>query len=116
MKKILVVDDDKDIAEVVKMILISHGFDVLTHNTGFNVPDIVKEYKPDLILLDIRLPGKLGTEICKELKEVSKYPPILLFSAHAKEGESFSICNADGFIQKPFDVKKLIDTINLHTA
>ena len=114
MKKILVVDDDKDILDVVEHILVSHGFDVQTHSTGLNVPDIVMHYHPNLILLDIRLPGKLGTEVCKELKQIHTNLPILLFSAHADQGEAFAICDADGFIQKPFDTKNLIDTINFH--
>ena len=114
MKKILLVDDDKDILNVVQQILVSHGFDVKTHSTGLNVPDIVMHYHPNLILLDIRLPGKLGTEVCKELKQIHTNLPILLFSAHADQGEAFAICNADGFIQKPFDIKNLIDTINVH--
>ena len=114
MKKILVVDDDEAILNVVKLILTSHGFDVQTHSTGLNVPDIVMHYHPNLILLDIRLPGKLGTEVCKELKQIHTNLPIILFSAHAEQGKAFAICDADGFIQKPFDIKNLIDTINLH--
>ncbi len=116
MKKILVVDDDHDISAVVKMILVSKGYDVLTHDTGLHVPDIVNKFQPNLILLDVRLPGKFGTQVCQELKEVSDYPPILLFSAHAKEGDSFAICNADGFIQKPFEVKQLISVIQEHVG
>ena len=114
MKKILVVDDDAAILHVVKLILTSHGFDVQTHSTGLNVPEIVMHYHPNLILLDIRLPGKLGTEVCKELKQIHTNLPIILFSAHADQGEAFAMCDADGFIQKPFDIKNLIDTINLH--
>jgi DNA-binding response OmpR family regulator len=114
MKKILVVDDDKAILQVVKLVLTSHGFDVQTHSTGLNLPDIVMHYHPNLILLDIRLPGKLGTEVCKELKQIDTNLPIIFLSAHAEQGEAFAICHADGFIQKPFDIKKLIDTINLH--
>jgi two-component system, OmpR family, response regulator VicR len=114
VKKILVVDDDEDILHIVQHILITHGFDVQTHSTGLNVPDIVMHYHPNLILLDIRLPGKLGTEVCKELKQIHSNLPILLFSAHANKGQAFALCHADGFIQKPFDIKNLIDTINLH--
>jgi DNA-binding response OmpR family regulator len=114
MKKILVVDDDEHILHLVKHILNSHGFNVQTHSTGLNVPDIVMHYHPNLILLDIRLPGKLGTEVCKELKQIHHNLPIILFSAHADQGKAFAICDADGFIEKPFDIKNLIDTINLH--
>ena len=114
MKKILVVDDNVDILNIVQHILITHGFDVQTHSTGLNVPDIVMHYHPNLILLDIRLPGKLGTEVCKDLKQINSNLPIILFSAHAEQGKVFDLCDADGFLQKPFEIKNLIDLINLH--
>src|SRR5258706_7157112 len=115
MKKILVVDDDASILEIVSIILTSYGFEVKTHPTGFNVPDIVLYYHPNLILLDISLPGKLGTEICKELKQLNSKLPIILFSAHwGKRKDVISISDADDFIEKPFDVRDLINTINLH--
>ena len=94
MKKILIVDDDEGILEIVGHILTSYGFDVKTHSTGFNVPDVVLYYHPNLILLDIRLPGKLGTEICKELKQIDSKLPIVLFSAHAEKGKALGICGA----------------------
>jgi DNA-binding response OmpR family regulator len=111
MKKILVVDDDKDIVEITSRILKFQGFDVKTHLTGLNVPEIVQEYQPDLMLLDIRLPGKTGTEVCKEVRSTNTHVPILFFSAHARE-EVLNECGADGFIKKPFDMKHLIDTIS----
>ena len=83
-----------------------------THSNGFNVPLIVNDYKPDLILLDVRLPdGRLGTEISKELKQVYSMP-IVLFSAELQV--SFKDCDADDFIKKPFDVNRLLDVINSH--
>jgi DNA-binding response OmpR family regulator len=111
MKKILVVDDDEDILFVVKIILEKHGFEVRTHATGLGVHDVVIHYLPNLILLDIRLPGRLGTEICKELKKVCSIP-IILFSAHIREAEAIEECGADCFIQKPFDIDNLVTTIN----
>ncbi len=114
MQKVLLVDDDPGITEVVQIILSSNGYAVYTHSTGFNVPELVKSYDPDLILLDINLPGKQGTQICKELKAISNLPPILFFSAHASETEANSICKADGFIPKPFDVNKFIEIVRLH--
>ena len=113
MKKILIVDDDEDILEVVKWILKSQGFDVHTHSTGLNVTEVVMNYAPDIILLDIRLRGKLGTQVCKELKQIYT-TPIILFSAHTKQDHALSICHADAFIQKPFDMEQLVNTINLY--
>ncbi len=114
MKKVLLVDDDPGIAEVVKIILTDDGYAVRIHSTGYSVPEVVKEYDPNLILLDIGLPGKSGTTICKELKEISDVPPILFFSAHAREEASIALCKADGFIQKPFDVKNLLKEVRSH--
>jgi len=111
MKKILVVDDDQDILEVVKIALEFYGLEVKTHSTGLKVPDVVQEYQPHLILLNIFLPGKPGTEICKELKQSNSKIPIILFSAHAEKGKTFSAFNADGFIQKPFDIPQFVNTI-----
>ena len=113
MKKILLVDDDEDILDAVKSILTLNGFDVQTHSSNSNVSEIVKWNYPNLILLDIRFFGKLGTEICKELKEIYDIP-IILLSADTKHGNKFEQFNADAFIQKPFDIKQLVDTINLH--
>jgi DNA-binding response OmpR family regulator len=114
MKKILIVDDDNDILEITSRILKFEGFQVKTHSTGLHVPEIVQQYQPDLILLDIRLPGKLGTEVCKEVKSYNRYLPVLFFSAHAKEGDILDECGADGFIKKPYDMKLLVSTINQH--
>src|SRR4029078_4080735 len=98
MKKILIVDDDEGILDIVSRILTSHGFEVKTHSTGFNVPGVVLYYHPNLILLDIRLPGKLGTEICKELKQLDSDLPIVLFSAHAEKANAIGSCVADDFL------------------
>ena len=114
MKKVLVIDDDLDVLEVVKLILTSYGFEVRLHDTGLNVPEIVLDFQPDLILLDIRLPGKSGTEICKELKEQDCVIPIILFSAHAMQTNFLDSFGADAFIAKPFDVKNLVNTVKLH--
>ena len=113
MKKILVIDDDQNILEAVSLFLTSYGFDVKTHSNGFNVPDIVLHYHPNLLLLDIRLPGKLGTEICKELKQLNSKLPIILFSANSEKVSAMA-SQANDFIEKPFDIKDLMNTINLH--
>jgi DNA-binding response OmpR family regulator len=114
MKKVLVVDDDENILEVIKIILTSSGFEVRTHSTGLNVPEVVLDFEPDLILLDIRLPGKLGTEICKELKQLDCKVPIILFSAHSQQANFLDLFGADAFMRKPFDVKDLVNTVKLY--
>jgi DNA-binding response OmpR family regulator len=113
MKKILVIDDDEDIVDVVKHLLVSHGFEVYTHSTSFDIPNVIKLYHPNLILLDILFFGKSGIEICKELKQQLTIP-IILFSADVEKGKKFSECSADAFIPKPFDANKFLDTISSH--
>ena len=114
MKKILVVDDDVDILFVIEHLLRLKGFDVRTHATGLGIPDIVIQYAPDLILLDVMLPGKKGTQVCKELKVVHPNIPIILFSANPEKGKVFEIYKADDFISKPLDVENLINSIKFH--
>jgi len=113
MKKILIVDDDEAILDVVKHLFISHGFNVQTHSTGLNVQEVVMNYNPSLILLDINLPGKSGTQICKELKQKLSIP-IILFSAHANKRKAVEESNADDFIEKPFEINHLINTVSSH--
>ena len=75
--------------------------------------EVVLDLKPDLILLHLRLPGKLGTEICKELREHCQIP-IILFSAHTDELKFLNTFGANAFIRKPFYVKDLVNTGKLH--
>ena len=114
-EKILVVDDDEDILYAVRHLLTSLGFEIQTHSTGLSVPEVVLAFQPDLILLDIRLPGKLGTEICKELKELNYEIPIILFSAHHNYDVNFlATFGANDFIRKPFEIMDLLNTFKLH--
>jgi DNA-binding response OmpR family regulator len=112
-KTILIVDDEKDILEVVQYILIQKGFNVFTHTSGLQVPEAVQFYHPDLILLDIGLPGKSGTDVCVELKKKFSIP-ILLFSALAEKCYTYKEYNADGCILKPFDINNLVSSVNAH--
>ena len=114
MKKILVVGDDKNILSIVKHILISYGFHVKTHSTGLNVPDIVMHYHPNIILLEKNLAAKLNIEIRIELNQIHMHLPIILFSAQVEEENSLDLCNGDKSLQKPFAIKDLIKTVNLH--
>ena len=113
MRKILIIDDDVDVLELVKLILLLNNFDVVTHSTALNVDDVVMNWHPDLILLDVRLPQKSGIQVCRELKKTHTIP-IILFSAHDNEQNSYRECGAVAFISKPFDLKHLLNTIHSH--
>ncbi len=111
MKKVLVIDDDPDILYLVKYVLMNAGFEVYTYNTGIGVPAKVIACRPDVILLDIMLPGRIGTEICKDLRKDFSIP-IIFFSAHANKQQVLQECEAYGFIPKPFDINDMVDTIS----
>lgn len=113
MKKILLIEDDTNFVEIVEFVLTTYGFEVKSHLTGLDVPGIVEKYDPDLILLDIHLPGKSGIAICKHLKLTSAIP-IILFSTQDNKEQLVKECNADGFLEKPFDINELICSIGLH--
>jgi len=107
MKKVLVVEDDKEMMDIVVYILKTYGFSVNIHPTGLHVD------KPDLILLDLRLPGKSGQQVCKELKQRFAIP-IILFSAEPNQKQLVKECNANAFLGKPFDINEMIVSIGLH--
>ena len=109
-KRILIIEDDNDISEIVKHMLENDGFNVCTHNSGLEVPEAVHYYQPHLILLDIQLPGKSGTEVCKEIKQLHSIP-VILFSAYTLQQNVYNNSEADAFIQKPFEIKDLLGTI-----
>src|SRR4051794_12228848 len=112
LEKILIVDDDLDILEVLKLLLRKNGYDVILLSEAKKVIDTVKEAKPDIVLLDINLSGYDGREICKYLKTVLNVSiPIVLFSANAIYKNSFKEYFANDFLEKPFEVKKLLSLL-----
>ncbi len=113
MAKILVIDDDKDILEVVKTILGNEGHDVETISEWPEVYGKIKLYKPDLVILDIFISGSDGRVICKELKK-SKTTiniPVILFSASNRLESYTKDSNAQGFLKKPFQVNDLLEIV-----
>lgn len=108
-KKIFVVDDEIKILEVVKSYLEREGFSVITETNGNNVLDTFKKEKPDLVILDLMLPGISGEELCKRLRQFSNVP-ILMLTAKVQESDKingFSI-GADDYITKPFSPRELV--------
>ena len=115
MNKILVVDDDLDILEVLRFLLKKNGFDVIALSEAQKVIETVKTANPDIILLDINLSGYDGREICKYLKTTLNLKlPIILFSANISYKNSYKDSHADDFLEKPFEVKKLLSVLRSH--
>ena len=117
IKKILVVDDDEGILEVVQIVLEGEGYRVQTSLNGESLQNL-KDDMPDLILLDVLLSGEDGRSICKRLKGDVKtaHIPIIVLSAHSDASKLAVTIGADGFLEKPFDVDVLIEVVERHLA
>ena len=111
-KRILVVEDDAALARVLRDNLFSQGFDVHCVADGDLVEDKAKEFSPDLILLDVMLPGKDGFALCAALKRCSRTPVVLL-TARSQRSDTLLGLNlgADDYITKPFDLEELLARI-----
>lgn len=115
MPRIYVIDDDKDLLTVVKSLLLKKGFDVSTFIDWRIAREAIKFLEPQLILLDVFLPGIDGLDICRRLKAspATRHIPIVLFSAFPKIAETaIHDYGADDFIAKPFEVSDLIKKLH----
>ena len=114
-RKILVVDDEKQLVDLIKVRLETNDFEVLTAYDGQEGLARAKKENPDLIILDLMLPKMDGYKVCRMLKFDEKYRkiPIILFTAKAQEedvklGEEVG---ADAYVTKPFESQVLLDKI-----
>jgi len=108
-KKILVVDDEKPISDIIKFNLVKEGFNVEVAYDGDEALKLVYQYQPDLILLDVMLPKLDGFQVCRKVRESFSIPIIMLT---AKEEEVDKVLGlelgADDYITKPFGMRELI--------
>lgn len=114
MPRILILDDDKDLLTVVKSLLRKKGFDVFAFSDWRMAWNSVRTYNPQLILLDVFLPGTDGLDVCKKLKSCSftRNIPILMFSSYPNIAETaINEFGADDFIAKPFETSEIIKKI-----
>ena len=110
--KILIVDDDANICELLRLYLEKDGFDTVVANDGEQAVEYASKYSPDLILLDIMLPKLDGWQVCREIRKTSETPIITLTA----KGETFDKIlglelGADDYVSKPFDTKEVIARI-----
>ncbi len=112
-KRILVVDDEPDILEFLRIILQEEGYEVETREAGCLEELWYNRSLPDLILMDILLSGQDGRELVKSLKsqQETKQIPVLMFSANPSAQETARQAGADDFLEKPFDIDVLLAKI-----
>ena len=119
MQRILAVDDDKDILEILQYILEDSGYEVETLSDGLLLFDKIREHTPDLILLDIMLGNVDGRELCKDVKskqETHTIPVIMVSASHNLSNSLKQKGSPDDFLAKPFDIGELLTKIQTQLA
>ena len=115
-KKILIVDDEPDIAETIRFKLESEGYHCSVSNNGYDAVEKVHKDMPDLIILDVRLPKKNGYQVCRLLKfdEEYKHIPIFMLTARTQPSDKMlgKYAGANAYITKPFKMEILLKYVN----
>jgi two-component system phosphate regulon response regulator PhoB len=115
MTAILVADDDMDIRDLVAFKLEQAGYEVVAVDNGLAALTAATENPPDLVVLDVMMPGMSGIDVCRQLRQeqVTKALPIILLTARAQEGDvevGFG-AGADDYIVKPFSPRELVSRV-----
>lgn len=118
LKKIILVDDEKDLREMLNLVMQKEGFETLMAENGTYLLKKIDKFQPDLIVLDVIMPGPTTKEILEKLKEKKCNPKTIIltvvrFSNEEKE-ELFKIGNVVDCINKPFDMDDLINSVKKH--
>ena len=109
MKKVLVVDDEKPISDIVKFNLTKEGYEVFTAYDGEEALEVVKEVEPDLVLLDLMLPKIDGLEVCREIRKNFDMPIIMVTAKDSEIDKVLGLeLGADDYVTKPFSNRELV--------
>ena len=114
MNKLLILDDSDDLLYAMKYILENNGYIVKILNHAGNISSEIIEFVPDILILDVNLGDENGREICKKIKmnPETKDLPVILFSSYPKSLDNYRECFANDIIEKPFDLKYLLQKIS----
>jgi excisionase family DNA binding protein len=113
-RKLLIVDDDQELVELMSDTFARDGrFEIKTANNGFDAGMLVKEFRPDLVVLDIMLPDINGKEVCQRIRNDSTMESVKVICisgmVEADKVSDLKAAGADDFLQKPFQVERLLD-------
>src|SRR5437667_998135 len=118
--RILVVDDEIEILRALQRSLTAHGFDVFTASTGEEALESIAHYRPDLMLLDLGLPGMSGLEVCRRVRAQSALPIIVLSVKDTERDKVQALdLGADDYVSKPFGINEVLARVRValrHTA
>jgi DNA-binding response OmpR family regulator len=106
-KKILVVDDEKNIRLLLREELTDEGYEVIEADTGAKALELIKKEKPDLVTLDIKMPDEDGLSILRKIREIEYDLPVIICSAYSVFKSDFSTVAADYYVTKSSDFEEL---------
>jgi DNA-binding response OmpR family regulator len=114
-KQVLLIEDEPNIIEAISFILSRDGWTVKTHSNGADAVDMVKERQPDVVILDVMLPGKSGYDILREMRddpEIGTLPVLMLTArGQTKDREIAERAGCDAFMTKPFSNADMLETV-----
>jgi len=113
-KRILVLDDNQDILEIVHETLTYEHFEVQSTSRSDAVIDLAETFMPDLVILDYRVAGLNGGEICMQIKSHPRFrkTPVIIYSAYINNNSEMLAYGCDAIINKPFDLTELVEKVN----
>ncbi len=118
--RVLIVDDEIEILRALQRSLAAHGFEVSTANNGEEALSSISHYRPDLMLLDLGLPGMSGLEVCRRVREQSNLPIIVLSVKDTERDKVLALdLGADDYVSKPFSINEVLARVRValrHTA
>ena len=111
-RRVLVVDDDENIVQLVKMYLERDGYDVAAAHDGQEALELARRTRPDVVVLDLMLPGLSGLDVCRQLQRESSVP-IIMLTARTTEADKLTGLDlgADDYVTKPFSPRELLARI-----
>lgn len=111
-QRILVIDDDVALSEMLQLVLRADGFDASWCSSGLRAVEAFHRYRPDLVLLDLMLPGRDGVDVCRDIRAVSGVPIVMLTAkSDTRDVVEGLEAGADDYVAKPFKVKELLARI-----
>lgn len=114
-KRVLVIEDEPNITEAVSFFLSRDGWEVFAHSNGRDAVDAVEHRAPDLLILDLMLPGRSGVEILRDLRAQDRWAqlPVLMLTArgHSRDREEAEAAGASRFMTKPFSNAEILDVV-----
>ncbi|OWU80598.1 response regulator transcription factor [Phaeobacter sp. 22II1-1F12B] len=114
-RRVLLIEDEPNIIEAIRFLLTRDGWDVNTHSDGTNAVEVVQEAKPDLVILDMMLPGRSGMDILRDLREIVELAglPVLMLTARgqSRDRDMAEKAGVSRFMTKPFSNTEVLTAV-----